>query len=871
MNSDIRFLFQFVGRLRQRWLALLVACLFWATWTLPAQGQADFEKGYQSYQSYHGTDFDTINLANGNLVLNIPLLSYEQRGGLPPVTIAIRSNSTTFQSDPPFSSGPVDTKQFEVPSGVLGSPAGQPHVVISPGGLYWKEQRITLEKAQLSRFVAFDDSGASHSLGGNIANSTAPYLGNIRYSIDGSDIMLTASATNPVVIDRRGNKGGLVDPNGNAITLQGPCAKPAGAGEFYNASLPPWEGYAFGTASATTIVDSVGRTIPNPTYIEPLAAYSCLVDLGTAYYPTSTSSDGSCPAAQIISAIPGETSVAVGPTGQPLMASDAYNFPSQNGSTIQLKFCYQKINVSAALPNVTRKTTQINEVWPVLTGVVLPNNTTWVFVYDNYGQVIQITMPTGATMAYAYGGSTNNMRIACGNAPGEIPVSGTPTWPFNNLMSSRMVTQRTLISANSSGTAITQQWTYNSTIGSGWGASPNQGNVTVTDAMGNDVVHTFSLIGTPTYGQPVCGPYETNVAFYQGSSTATTPVLIKQVATLYNSTGVDHANPTNFSNYIANNVLPSAVTTTLYDGLGGMQVQQDAYVYDKFGTYQDYKGTTYPFSFGLRLSETESDFGSGSSGPVLRTSLFTNQWQSNWKYYAANLIDLPCVSTVFSGTYSGAQPTCSAPAAPGNQASQTTVTYDESAYVPAGVIGLPTTVLHWLTGSSPTTHTYYNSQGMPTEKLDAKNNATVIAYDGTGLYPSKITHPQTGTVVHVEIPTYDMGTGELLSHQDENQNTTTFQYDEMRRLLTTSYPDGGQETFTYNDAIPPSYVFTEETEQRYHLHRDGACGYAGPEGAVANQFGCPGHDICEHHLRHSRSSGHSKRIPSAPLRNRLTA
>jgi RHS repeat-associated protein len=789
----------------------LVACLVWAAWTLPAAGQADFEKGYQSYQSYHGTDFDTINLANGNLVLNIPLLSYEQRGGLSPLTISIRSNSTTFQSDPSFSSGPADTKQFEVPSGVLGSPAGQPHVVISPGGLYWKEERITLEKAQLSRFVAFDDSGASHSLGGNIANSTGPYLGSIRYSIDGSDIMLTASATNPVVIDRRGNKGGLVDPNGNAITLQGPCAKPAGAGEFYNASLPPWESYAFGTASATTIVDSVGRTIPNPTYIEPLAAYSCLVDVDKAYYPTATSSDAACPAAQTIGAIPGETSTAVGPTGVPLMASDAFNFPSQNGGTIELKFCYQKINVSASLPNVTRKTTQINEVWPVLTGVILPNNTQWVFVYDNYGQVIQITMPTGATMAYAYGGATNNMRVACGNPPGEIPVSGTPTWPFNNLMSSRMVTQRTLTSTNPIGAAITQQWTYNSTIGSGWGASPNQGNVTVTDAGGNDVVHTFSLIGTPTYGQPVCGPYETNVVYYQGSSTATTPVLIKQVATQYTSTGVDHANPTNFSNYIANNVLPSTLTTTLYDGLGGTQVQQDAYVYDKFGTYQDYKGTTYPFSFGLRLSGTESDFGAGSPGPILLTSLFTNQWQSNWKYYAANLIDLPCVSTAFSGTYAGSQPTCTAPAPPANQAAQTTMLYDESAYVPAGVIGLPTTVVHWSNnGSSPAVHTYYNSQGMPTEKLDAKSNPTFIAYDGTGLYPNKITYPQTGTVVHVQIPTYDVGTGELLSHQDENQNTTSFQYDEMRRLLTTSYPDGGQETFTYNDAIPPSYVFTKK-------------------------------------------------------------
>jgi RHS repeat-associated protein len=778
-----------------------------------ALAQADFEKGYQSYQSYHGTDFDTINLANGNLVLNIPLVSYEQRGGLPPVTISIRSNSTTFQSDPPFSSGPADTKQFEVPAGVLGSPAGQPHVVISPGGLYWKEQRITLEKAQLSRFVAYDDSGASHSLGSDIANSTAPYLGNIRYSIDGSDIMLTASATNPVVIDRRGNKGGLVDPNGNAITLQGPCAKPAGSGQFYNASLPPWEGYAFGTASATTIVDSIGRVIPNPTYIEPLASYSCLVDLDKPYYPATTSSDSSCPVAQAAGTIPGETGVALGPTGQPLLASDAYNFPSQNGGTIQLKFCYQKINVSAALPNVTRKTTQINEVWPVLTGVILPNNTVWVFVYDTYGQVIQITMPTGATMAYAYGGSTNSMRIACGNPPGEIPVSGTPTWPFNNLMSSRMVTQRTLTSTNLSGIATTQQWTYNSTIGSGWGASPNQGNVTVTDAMGNDIVHTFSLIGTSTYGQPICGPYETNVAYYQGSSTATTPVVIKQVATQYTSTGIDHANPTNFSNYIANNVLPSTVTTTLYDGLGGIQVQQDAYGYDKFGTYQDYKCTTYPFSMGQKLVETESDFGAGGPGSILRTSLFTNQWQSYWTYYAANLVDLPCVTMILTGTYSGTQSTCTPPlnSPPSNQAAQTIYYYDFSGYVPAGAIGLETALYRWGNAyQSSISYTYYNAQGMPTEKVDPNGNPTFIAYDGTGLYPNKITHPQTGTVVHVEIPTYDMGTGELLAHQDENQNTTSFQYDEMRRPLTTSYPDGGQEKFTYNDVIPPSYVFNKK-------------------------------------------------------------
>src|SRR5579863_9996003 len=96
---------------------VLIAALMMAS-TI-AHAQADFEKGYQSFQSYHGSDFDTVNLANGNLVLNIPLLSYEQRGGVPPVTISIRSNSTTFQSSPPLLSGPADTNQHEVASGVI--------------------------------------------------------------------------------------------------------------------------------------------------------------------------------------------------------------------------------------------------------------------------------------------------------------------------------------------------------------------------------------------------------------------------------------------------------------------------------------------------------------------------------------------------------------------------------------------------------------------------------------------------------------------------------------------------------------------------------------------------------------------------------
>src|ERR1700720_737641 len=49
----------------------------------PAKGQAtgDMSAGFAPYQSFHGGDFDTVNLSNGNLILNIPLFSYPQRGG----------------------------------------------------------------------------------------------------------------------------------------------------------------------------------------------------------------------------------------------------------------------------------------------------------------------------------------------------------------------------------------------------------------------------------------------------------------------------------------------------------------------------------------------------------------------------------------------------------------------------------------------------------------------------------------------------------------------------------------------------------------------------------------------------------------------
>jgi RHS repeat-associated protein len=734
-----------------------------------AQAQADFEKGYQAFQSYHASNFDSVNLANGSLILNIPLLSYEQRGGLPPVVVSIRSNSTTFQSAPPFQNGPPDTNQFEVASGVIGSPWGQPHVVISPGGLAWRELMVSNGTTQLSRFVALDDSGATHSLGGNIGNQIQALVPNIMYSVDGSGMMLQpASGSNPpLLVDRNGGTGGLVDPNGNTVLLQGTCAAPAGGGHLFDPSLATWEDTAFGIASAPSIVDSVGRSIPNPSYLPPVAGSNCLVDLSASYYPAAPDANG----------------------------CETFNFPSQNGGTVPLVFCYGQATVSAGIPaptgapGVTQPVT-INETWPVLTSVTLPNKTQWKFTYDNYGQVQSITLPTGATVSYTY-----ETRLACGNPPGEIPPAGSPVWPSSNLLSSRMVASRTFDLHD----GHPHTWTYESTIGSGWTGSPNSGKVTVTDPDLNDTVHTFSLVTPSGQPTPACGPYETLTQHYHGPNGS--GKLLKTVATQYSATGSDQANPTNFSNYIAVGVFPQKVTTTL----PGSVSRVDTYTYDSYGTYQDYLGNTWPFSFGEKLKTTESDWGS----TVLRTTLHTNLWQSSYNYYAANLVELPCLDTVFTGNYTGTQTSCTAAAPPASQAAQTSYAYDESPS-PPGTRGNLTSVTKWLKGgTSPVAKTVFNTNGMPTQKIDPKGNVTKIGYDTTGLYPNLITHPPTGSIAHVEVPAYDANTGELLSHKDENQNPTSFQYDSMRRLTKTTYADGGTETFQFTDATPPSYTFTK--------------------------------------------------------------
>src|SRR5258708_2459026 len=55
----------------------------------PAWAQ-NFDRGFMPYESYQGSGLDSVNLSNGNLLLHIPIVSYPQRGTMPPLTLSLR-------------------------------------------------------------------------------------------------------------------------------------------------------------------------------------------------------------------------------------------------------------------------------------------------------------------------------------------------------------------------------------------------------------------------------------------------------------------------------------------------------------------------------------------------------------------------------------------------------------------------------------------------------------------------------------------------------------------------------------------------------------------------------------------------------------
>ncbi len=471
---------------------------------------------------------------------------------------------------------------------------------------------------------------------------------------------------------------------------------------------------------------------------------------------------------------------------------------------------------------LTEKSCFINGGYEQIQSIVLPNGLAWTFTYDTttagntsataYGDLIQITEPTGGTISYQWGAGDNpGVAASCNSTSVFVPC--------------RAVESRTV---NANDGTPPYMWNYNLAVTS-WPAS--NPSVTVSDPLGNDTVHHFdcltadsnvfpnSSVATSTpvdaangcMGTDTFGAYEENqTQYYQGHAADGT--LLKTVNTTftgrvnkYISKYESEPNGVLLVGYSYQTMSIAATATQTVWANGVTEV--DAKSYDPgvpTGPAQN-DAVTQPgmVTVGSVTSETISQ---GSQ--LLKATSTTYQWQHCTGYSSNWLIELPYQQLVLGAD--GATPL-----------SKTTYGYDGSDCSSQGIFGNQTSMTKWLDGGTDTvSQLVYNSQGMPVKAIDPNGNPTTLTYDVTGLFPSNVQYPTTSNgVTHTEQYQFDSSTGLMLSHTDQNGKTTSYAYDSVDNPTSVVYPDGGSATADYHGYALPLNVTTTTTATPWSFHR----------------------------------------------------
>jgi len=732
---------------------------------------SDDQMGEQAYQSYHGGDIDSVSLTSGTLTLNMPFLSYPQRGALHLTFNLMYNNQPQHQAQLCL---PLTGKCYWT----WGIPAGGA-LPVERGDAYvsWGEQiglagqfipepyydgKLITDVIYFSNWSLQTADGSKHPLAntGTVTWSTnAVWCGSENYQ---SPVNQCVTANGPFeTLDATGWRLNAVL---NPCLVQNGCF----SGSIGSGTAVDANGLIYGnggvqdsngnqiTSNSTTITDSLGRQVPLP----------------PSPFSSGNTSTANCP---VIS-------------GQPAVAKAVlWAPPGFNGGTQSYTFCY------ASFPQVLPPTINFGcggypRSVTRLESIVLPNGQNWQFQYtdldpttncggteSNFATLSQITLPTGGTISYTY---------TYGGGPAGCQNSG------------RYVSTRT-VNANDGTGPHTWQYSYN-VPGSG---SPY---TVVTDPLLNDVVHTFGAGGG-------CALFESQTQYYQGSHSSGT--LLKAVNTTYSMTTTDRDT---FQHGPAN-VVPTSFQTVW----PGNQISFVTKSYDSGGTYLDYRGLSTDINnnpnvvlYGKVVREQDYDYPSGTS--LLRTTNTSYAWQSPNPnasgYLANNLLDLPYSIQVQDGG--------------GTQRAYTYYGYDESSLQSSGITeqkvagesypGNQTSVHRWLNGSTTAStncnvsvsngylvsNKVFYDTGEVQQSTDPCAYPTAYAYSSTyfGSLPTTVTNALNQSTTYA----YDFNTGVVTSITDPNSQVTTKGYDSLARLTSTSFPDGGSTSYCYTDEGGPT-------------------------------------------------------------------
>ena len=231
---------------------LLLASVLCLSQSLAIAQTAITEKGMIPFGSYSSNSLDRVNLATGNLVLDIPMVSYKQRGTLPDLSIKLNYNSSNWQDltlsydGYPYSYWTLVPDNDPITTQDLG-PGVYPvrDHSLSQNGLLFPFVNQGTNEFYAYYWVVLDETGASHLQGytntGSLETLDGTGLGGYPGLFDRDGVEYYFSCTESAN-DLCTQYGGYVrDPNGNTITTN----FPSGA----NLQYTGW-------------TDSVGRTVP---------------------------------------------------------------------------------------------------------------------------------------------------------------------------------------------------------------------------------------------------------------------------------------------------------------------------------------------------------------------------------------------------------------------------------------------------------------------------------------------------------------------------------------------------------------------------------------------------------------------------------
>jgi len=756
-----------------------------------------------SYESYH---VDAVNMDNGNDIIKIPLFSLPQLGKLS-LSFSAVSNTTYWTPEYVCDSDGYTCEYYYIAlsptyglytpayggdeyGGVLGQlgpsivPDNMPMVewapYVSPPSCAYEDNGNQVSSCYSTFWTVYDSTGGSHSLYYDSTN-----ISQLR-TTDGSGFLFLSGVTDPskVGVEEVGSSTGppvLIDSHG---------VKNVGAiGSIES-----------GGASVQS--DPDGNTITNTQFFSASGSF-----IGTGYTDTMN---------RPIPPIPPATSSTVGCPNlnqayQPVVSSAAWQVPGPNNTTATYLICYASITYRTDFFNNNGQPYSVSwygppsgcpgceyynwETWyydtsgtsEAIQSIVLPDQTYWGFVYDAanpaddmsfaYGTLSTLLLPEGGSISYSYFPTTTPCSV--GQYP-TLTVSG-----------------RTV----SDGNGNSYPWQY--FIGNAY-----LGNV-ARDPNGNDTVYQYK--SPPWSGgngqMSNCDDLEVSRKMYAGPYTDGN--LLRTVATTYTLTPqplpAGSVSPQGYGNALPQTVttiLDTGASATTTKGYGGSfsAIMPSCGLYFDYGTSmwectqvaESGQGGPVSLTLTIPVSTSTTDY---SSSTILSSSTTTYQWQSNSSYLSANLLDTPNSVVTTNGS---------------SQVAQTTTTYDESSYSPGGIRGHHTTTTAWLNtnpASSPTSHTGWNANGEKSYTIDPdghlNSNGHTIDYVYGQCSGIEVSDTYNALNQHVS-GTYDCNTGHVTSFTDANARTSQFGYDIMGRMISASYPDGGQMTECFTDLGGPT-------------------------------------------------------------------